>query len=148
MEEEDLPSTAYVKKEVLAIMDRPTKKRKNELPTTSKVNGSATKAHGKNDDFAIGEQDSEDEDGFALPGKKRGGKATEQTPKKKQAVSRYCHSKLRNKAIYVPAIMLRAWNFLSRGLKTGVMVLALSMPIYVVKPGKTPLLCPCTASGL
>ena len=89
VEEGDLPSTTFVRKEVLAIMDKPTKKRKNELLVTAKVNGSALKAHETNDDASMGEQDSEDEDGFALPGKKRGGKATEQTPKKKQAASRF-----------------------------------------------------------
>ena len=67
------------KKAVLAITngDKNGKKRKK--------GDSAVKA-AKGEDTIMGEDDSEDEDGFALPGKKG---AAEETPAKKQAVAGY-----------------------------------------------------------
>lgn len=62
------------------------KKRKNEEAVKAKTNG-AGKSAAKDTDVAMGEE-SEDEDGFPVVGKK-GGHVIIQTPKKKQAVSGY-----------------------------------------------------------
>lgn len=68
-----------VKKSAVAIIngEKNGKKRKKGDSAVKPVKG---------EDTIMGEDDSEDEDGFALPGKKG---AAEQTPAKKQAVAGY-----------------------------------------------------------